>query len=350
MNHKLFSVAFTLTALLSVTSIALAAPAKFASVADLALYKGADRQQILEEGAKKEGSLVFYTTSVWAPPLVKAFQNKYPFIKVDTWRAGSSALMPRVLEEYSANKYIFDVIEVSEMSNLVLKGAGISQPFYSPHLAVIEEDAITKLPNGGVLEAPFRTSGQSLGYNTKLIAKEQLPKTYKDLLDPKWKGKMTTVGGTTGSDWLGTIFELYGEDFVKQLAKQDIKVHMVSGRALCDMVITGEYSFSPTIYDSHVAESKGKGAPVDWMPLEPVHVNLGLIALPKHVAHPYSALLFIDFELSREGAAVNKAGGYSPMRKDLAPILRAYKKYYGPKSLEQGKKWVELFDELFVKK
>ena len=350
MRGRSFFFACALTAIILMCGDAIAAQKKSKALAELTLYQGPDRQKILEEGARKEEKLIFYTSSVWAPPIVKAYQNKYPYIKVIIWRAGSSALVPRVLEEYGANKHLFDVIEITQAGNMILKSAGIAHLFHSPHLAAIEEGALNKSPIGGVFEAPFRTSGIGLGFNTKLIGKEQVPKTYQDLLDPKWKGRMAISGESTGANWMGTVLETYGEDFVRQLAKQDLQAHLVSGRALCDMVINGEYALSPTIFDSHVAESKAKGAPIDWIPLEPVHVNLGLIALPSHIPHPHAALLFIDFELSKEGAEINKAGGYNPMRKDVPPLLKAYKKFYGSKSVEQTKRWTELFNQLFLKK
>jgi len=347
MNRKL-CVVLTLVIILSSIGTATAAVKKINSADELTRYKGADRQKILEEGAKKEGLLIFYTSSVWAPPIVKAFQNKYPFVKVITWRAGSSALIPKIMEEYGAGKHLFDVIEITQAGNTIMRTAGIAHSFYSPELAAIEEGALTKAPEGGVYAAPFRTSGIGLGFNTKLVSKEQVPKTYRDLLDPKWKGKMAIAGESTGVNWMGTVLETQGEDVVRKLAKQDIQVHMVSGRALCDMVINGEYALSPTIFDSHVAESRAKGAPVDWMPLEPVHVNLGLIGLARYILHPHAALLFIDFELSKEGAAINKQGGYNPMRNDVPPLMKPYKKFYGSKSVEQTRQWSDLYNQLFL--
>ncbi|MFC1814448.1 extracellular solute-binding protein [Thermodesulfobacteriota bacterium] len=348
LNRYLF--VFTLTAIFLLPSIAVSAPDKPSTVAELTLYKGADRQQILEEGARKEGKLTFYTTSTWAPPLVKAFQKRYPYIRVEIWRASSSMLVPRIIEEYKVGKHIFDVVESTTEAQMVFQEMGITQPFYSPNLAYLEEGATVKAPGQGVLAAAFRASGLGLGYNTKLIAREQLPKTYHDLLDTKWKGKLPISGTAPGPWFMGTVLVNYGEDLVRQLAKQEFQVHMISPRGIIDMIIAGEYIFSPTIYDSHVINSKRKGAPVDWVPLEPVHVNIGLIALPKNVSHPHAALLFIDFELSKEGAELRLAGGYSPTRKDVAPPMKAYKKFFGAKSTDETKKWHELFNRLFMKK
>jgi len=298
------------------TGTVMGAEKKPTTVAELALYQGADRQQILEEGAKKEGKLVFYTSGILKQavrPVVDAFERKYPFIKVEIWRATGKQLVARVSEEYKGRKYLFDVLESTQVVVLPLSGIG-------------------------------------LGYNTKLVNKEELPKTYKDLLDPKWKGKMAIPGSDTGVNWMGAMHHAHGEEFVKQVAKQNCDVHMVSGRALLDMVINGEYALSPSLFDSHVFKSKKQGAPCDWIPLEPVHVNVGQISLSKNAAHPHAALLFIDFELTKEGAEIHKAAGYSPFHKEVPPLAKAYKKYYGAESLEDVKRMHELFDKLFLKK
>ncbi len=329
--------------------IVVSAPKKPATVAELAFYKGADRQQILEEGAKKEGKLTFYTTGTQAKAIVSAFQKKYPYIKVEIWRAGTEELIPRVTEEYKAGKHVADALGLTQSGTMVLTERGILQPFFSPNLAFIEEGTITKSVGEGAISAGHFQSGIGLGYNTKLIMKEQVPKNYQDLLDPKWKGKIALAGSNTGSSWMGAMLVTYGEDFVRQVAQQRFDVHMVSARALLDMIINGEYSFSPTIMDSHVMESKQKGAPVDWVPLEPVSAYIGQIALPKQLPHPHAALLFTDFDLSREAGEVYKAMGYNSPRKDVYGE-RAYKKFYGARSSKEVLQWDELFDHLFLKK
>ena len=349
MERKGSILVYTLIGLWVFTGIATAATTKPPTVAELALYKGADRQQILEEGAKKEGKLTFYSSLTWARQLADAFQKKYPYIKVDVWRASSENIMPRLLEEHKAGKYVADVVEITQVAGIVMEQLAVLQPFFSPNLAYVDEGAITRTPSGDVLRAAFRASGIGLGYNTKLITRDQVPKTYRDLLDPKWKGKMAITGTDTGLYMMEASLDTFGEDFVKQLAKQEFDVHMVSARALLDMIINGEYAMSPSIFDAHVIESKKKGAPVDWMPLEPVHVNLGQIVLPKTRPHPYASMLFIDFELSKEAAELYKSAGYNSTRKDV-PALIPYKKHYGAESLKDVKETQALFNKLFMKK
>jgi iron(III) transport system substrate-binding protein len=346
MTLVLTMVLVTLWIVVSITHAASKIPT---TPAEIALYNGADRQQILEEGAKKEGKLTFYSSLTWARQFADAFQKKYPYIKVDVWRASSENIMPRVLEEHKAGKHVADVVEVTQVGGVVMEQLGVLQAIFSPNVAYIEEGAVSKSPRGEVFRAAFRASGVGLGYNTKLITKDQIPKTYRDLLDPKWKGKMAIAGTDTGQYMMEAALDTYGEEFVKQLAKQEFDVHMVSARALLDMIINGEYAMSPSIFDAHVLESKKKGAPVEWIPLEPVHVNLGQIVVPKNSPHPYGAMLFVDFELSKEGAELYKAAGYNSTRKDV-PALISFKKHYGAESMDDVKKNQAIFNKLFLKK
>ncbi len=201
MGKKSSSATITVVIVLLLAASVFGAQKKPTTAAELALYTGPDRQQLLEEGARKEGKLVFYTVGIInqaVRPVVDAFQKKYPFIKVDIWRAGSNDLLPRLLEEYRAGKHQCDVIEATQLLSILMYKQGMIQPFTSPALKSVQEDAIIKAPGQGAYEVAFRENGLGLGYNTKLISKAQVPKTYQDLLDPKWKGKSGIAGSETG--------------------------------------------------------------------------------------------------------------------------------------------------------
>jgi len=332
---------------------AFAADKKPVTMAELALYKGADRQQILEEGAKKEGALTFYTSGILKQavnPITDAFQKKYPFIKVNIWRASSMELVSRSSEEFKAGRQLFDAMEGTQTNMLVLQEVGIVQPFLSPNLAQIEDEAKTTVPSGAVVAVAFRSSGIGFGYNTKMITKDQAPKTYQDLLDPKWKGKLAIAGSDTGINWMSAIYRNIGIDLLKKIANAGYPVHMVSGQAMLDMIINGEYAGSPTIFDSHVIGSKKRGAPVAWVPLEPVRVNVGQIGLAKRAPHPCAALLFADFELSKESGEIHRTVGYDSFRKDVPSLEQRYKKYFGMETMEAVKEEHDLFNTLFIKK
>jgi iron(III) transport system substrate-binding protein len=330
----------------------LSAAKKPATMAELAMYKGADRQQILEEGAKKERKLTFYTSGILTQavrPVVDAFEKKYPFIKVEIWRASGGEQISRTVEEFKFGKHLFDAMECTQ-NMAILQKVGIAQPFNSPNFLQMDEEALTRAPGGGAYAAAFRSSGIGFGYNTNLLKKDQIPKTYQDLLDPKWKGKLAIAGGDTGGKWAVCIKRSFGEEFLKMIAKQDFVIHMVSGQAILDLVISGEYPGSPNIFDSHVFGSIKKGAPVAWAPLEPVHVNVGQIAVAKYAPNPHAALLFADFELSRESGEIHRGVGYDSFRRDVPALEQSYKKYFAKDTMADVKEGDELFSRLFIKK
>jgi len=323
------------------------------TMAELAFYTGSDRQQILEEGARKEGKLTFYTSGSFdtiVSPILAAFRKKYPFIIVDMWRGTSPEVASRAIQEAQAGRYMVDVIEGTQVAMIVLQRVGLVQPFTSPQFTQIEDEAKTAV-SGGVVAVAYRSSGIGFGYNTKLISKDQLPKTYEDLLNPKWQGKLAIAGSNTGAGWLGAIYHSSGgEELLKKIAAQNHPVQMVSAMALVQIVATGEYAASPTLIDANVFVTKLKGAPVDWTPLEPVRVNIGQIAIAKKAQNPYAALLFTDFQIGKEVGEILRVRSYDSFRKDVAPVGQRYKKYFGADTAEEIVAEEALFKKLFITK
>lgn len=352
MRHKISGSFLMLSYLLLSTAIAFSAPKKPATMAELALYKGQDRLQILEEGARKEGKLTFYTAGALQAvrPVVDAFERKYPFLKVEVWRMSGGPMISRAIEEYKTGKYLVDAIEGTQNIMFVAQESGIVQPFYSPNLTQIDEEAITSASGNGASAVAFRLSGVGVGYNTKLISADQLPKTYQELLDPKWKRKMVIGGGDTGVNWVALLYHTFGEEFLKKIVKQEFVMQMVTSTALLDLIVSGEYALSPVIIDSHVFAKQKSGAPVAWVPLEPVRVNLGQLALAKHAPHFHAALLFADFELSKASGEIQQSTGYDSFRKDLPPLGQHYKKFFGNPSAAGIKEEYDIYNRLFITK
>ncbi len=322
---------------------AAAAPApasKPTTAAELATYAGPDRRQILLEGAQKEGQLMIYTSGVSEviKPLMDAFKAKYPFLQLSLYSASNEQLIARIVEEYGAGRYDMDVLDITTDSIKVLEDAGALQKFTSPETASYPTDALD--PNGYF--APTRESYVGLGYNTKLIAAQEAPKTYDDLLDPRWKGKMSLAGSSTGIRFVGNLLVTKGPEFLTKLAQQGVRVQNVSGRALADLVISGEVPLSPTIFDSHVSASKAKNAPIEWVPLEPTVVNLGAVAVASRPPHPNAGMLWADFMLSEEGQKIYQTMGYGSARPGIKSTAVPFKKRY----LEHDvKDYVSAFDQ-----
>jgi iron(III) transport system substrate-binding protein len=336
---------------------ARAASNRPATLEELALYRGADRQQILEAGARKEGTVLVYTSHTRMEADVKPlFEKKYPFLKLEVFRSSSGPLARRTLEEYRARQFQVDAFELTPNGLIPLNKAGILQAFYTPALAKYDDEVKEKAPGDAVYFVGVRESHIGLGFNTKLISRQEVPKSYDDLLNPKWKGKMAIAGSDTGVRWVGYLAETKGKEFIKKLSAQDIRVQNVSGRALNDLVISGEVPLSPTIYDSHVLLSKRKGAPEDWNPLEPSITNLGSGAVAKKAPHPYAALLFVEFMLSEECQKLYVETGYGSPHFDISGPSGKFEKaflesiYDDTALIKKVSEWRKLLQNEFIRK
>jgi iron(III) transport system substrate-binding protein len=326
------------------------------SRAELALYQGADREQILIEGAKKEGQLVFYTSNTWiAGPVSQEFAKRYPFIKTNVWRNDSKSILKRLTEEHAAGRYLADVVETSPEYITLLVQASMLQDHYSPELSAYDDQAKVK-GKRGVLAWTNREIYISLGFNSQLIPPSDAPKTLKDYLDPKWKGKMSIAGTTTGARWVGAVLDAMGGEFLKKLSAQEINVQNISGAALSGLVASGEVPLSPTIFNSNIFTHKQKKAPVEWRPVDPVIAGVGSSGMIVNAPNPHAALLFLDYLHSKLGQQVAMKGGLSSARTDIGSLEQKFKKLYieskyTPEEFEKKfNEWEGLMRKLFIAK
>ena len=325
------------------------------TVPQLALYQGADREKILIDGAKREGQFTLYDSHTWFRTYVKEFEKKYPFIKVSEWRNDSKNLIRRAMEEFNSSRAIVDVVETTSEGMGLMKRDGLFQEYFTPE-ARFYPDTVKSKGKTGVYYLGNRETYNSLGFNTTLISTNEGPKTIKDLLDPKWKGKMSIAGTSTGVRWIGSTIEIMGREFLDKLAEQDIKVQDMSGAALAGLVASGEVPLSPTIFDADVTVAKQKGAPIEWRPLEPVVTTVGYSGLSSKASHPHAALLFLDYVHSKEGQQLMMKGGLWSPREDTGTREQKFKKIYLDEkfSLEELEvkfsQWENLMRQLFVKR
>ena len=304
------------------------AQAKPLSPAELALYQGKDREKILLDGAKKEGQVTFYTSNTWmAGPVAEEFGKKYPFIKTNVWRSDSKELLKRLTDEMAAGRFIADVVETSPDYMALLVAANGFQEIFSPELGPYDDHVKFK-GKKGYLHWTSRELYISLGFNSTIIPPADAPKTMKDLLDPKWKGKMSIAGTTTGTQWIGALIETFGREFLEKIAGQEINVQNISGAALAQLVASGEVPLSPTIFNSNIAVAKQKGAPVEWRPIDPVIATTGTSGMVIKAPNPHAALLFLDYLHSKEGQQAVLKGGLSSARNDIGSQEQKFKKVY----------------------
>ena len=294
-----------LAMLLSIMIDAGAQTKKPVSLAELAAYTGTDREQRLIAGAKSEGKVTWYTSLAGSSykDLASGFEKKYG-IKIESYRAASTDIMTKVTAEAQAKQIIADVIETTLPTLRFLRESKLLIPYTSVHLAKYPAHAKENAGKNLVYWGIDRETYMGVGYNTNLIPAALVPKNYGDLLKPELKGKIGFVSNETGTRTLGAILKVKGEEFVKRLRVQDISLHNISGRAMADLVMSGEVALSPTIFRDHALEAKAKGAPIDWAAMEVVPTNAGGVVLVAQAPHAHAAVLLTDFLLGPEAAKI----------------------------------------------
>jgi iron(III) transport system substrate-binding protein len=320
------------------------------SVEAIANDTGPDRQKRLEEGARREGTLLLYTTGTQIKPLLDRFLQKYPFLKVELARSSSADTARKVIEEYRAGYEKVDAFELASHGLVVPRDENILQPFQSPELAAYDRDAIEPRRHWVVV----RESYTGIGFNSTLLPADKAPRTYQALLDPQWKDRMALSGvSTTAVNWVATMVIAQGEDFVRKLGRQNIRVYNMTGRALANLMSSGEVVLSPTIYNSHVEASARKGAPLAWIAPGPVPVTDTGVAIARKAPHPHAAMLLIDFLMSKEAQLIYQELGYDSGRGDVATSGAPVKKLYlanRPNYIAEYEGWMKLYQDVFVRR
>jgi iron(III) transport system substrate-binding protein len=276
------------------------------SVGDLAVYTGADREQRLLAGARAEGKVTWYTSLAGSSykELAKGFEAKYPGLQIEPYRATSGDLMTKIVAEAEAKKYLADAIETTLPVLRYMRENKMLTAYVSAALSRFPAKAKENAGGGLFFWGIDRETYMGVGYNTNIVPPSAVPKNYADLLRPALKGKIGFATSDTGTRTVGSMLTHKGEEFLRKLKLQDITLHSVSGRALADMVISGEVALSPTIFRDHALESKAKGAPIDWVPMEVVPTNAGAVGLVVQPPHPHAAVLLTDFLFSPEAQKI----------------------------------------------
>jgi iron(III) transport system substrate-binding protein len=331
------------------SAFAFASAAPPASAADQALI----------EAAKKEGSVTWYTTQIidqFARPAADAFEKKYG-IKVNYVRAGSADGTLRIINEVRAGKVQADVVDGTDTQALIKMGAILD---YIP-------DSAKALP-AQFIDPRHRWVATNIysyafGFNTDLVPKGTEPKSYEDLLDPKWKGKMAWSGRSSTSSapgMIGVVLKAMGEEkgmaYLRKLAQQNITPLTVSAREVLDQAISGEYAISLEIVNSHAAISAAKGAPVGWSQPTPSEAVFSVLSMLKDAPHQNSAKLFFDFLVGPEGQKLYRDADYVPVDPAVPPkdpSLRpgdgTFKAiYFTPAEVDdQMTGWAKIYADLF---
>ena len=313
-------------------------------------YSGPDRMAKITAAAKKEGTLTMYTTFAEKdqPTLIRPFEAKYG-VKVNIWRAGTDKVLQRTLAEAAAKKYDVDLIHFGSPEMEALSREKILQAVNSP---------VHKDLQPGSVPAHREWAATLLSvwvqvYNTQLIRKEDLPRTYRDLLDPRWKGKLGIEA--KNQDWFASVVDVMGGGekglkFFRDLVARNGISARTGHTLLNNMVIAGEVPLALTVYNYMPEQAKRKGAPIDWFALEPAVARSNAVGVARRAPHPNAALLFYEYMLG-EGQQYLVKMDYVPSNTQEASPLKNVKILQTDpiRSLDETDKWTKLFEDIVLK-
>jgi iron(III) transport system substrate-binding protein len=319
-----------------------------ATAADVALYAGADRLQKLIEGARKEGELSLYTSAQADDigAVAAAYEKKYG-VKVSMWRSSSERVLQRAVTEARANRRTMDVAETNGPEMESMHREKILQLVKSPHHAELIAAALR--PHGEWVGTRLNVFVQA--YNTKAVSKADLPKSWEDLLDPKWKGKLGIE--QEDADWLAGMMDELGEAKGTKLFKAIVAKNGMSMRKghtlLAQMVLSGEVPLALTVYNYKAEQLRAQGAPIDWFAIGTAIARPNGVGVARAAPHPHAAVLFYDFEISEEGQKILAQRDFVPVsRKVDTPLNKLPLRFVDPRvTLDEYDKWVNLYQEIF---
>lgn len=255
----------------------------------------------LIEKAKKEKSVVFYgtTSADHLAKLSKAFKKKYPFLKVEIFRANSERVLNRILTEGRAGSHFVDVINLDGLNGWVLKEKGFLQPHTSRETKVFSKQF--RDPQG-LLPCCMYVLTNVIGYNTALVPKADAPESYADLLAPKWKAKL--VMDSDEVEWFATLVTIWGKEktvkYFRALMAQEPSLRR--GHTLqTQLVAAGEHPVAVNLFGYRVLDFQSKGAPTEIVQADPLILRPQYLLLANRAPHPNAGRVFIDYVLSEEG-------------------------------------------------
>ena len=311
-------------------------------------YRGTDRDTRLVEQAHREGSVVIYTSlaPTESQPLAAAFEKRYG-VNVVLWRALSDQVVRRAVTEAQGRRHAVDVLETNGPEMEMLAREQLLSEFYSPHA--------TDLPPSGIpshrLWLPDRFNFYVVAYNTNRVKRSEIPASYDEFAAAKWKGRLAIEA--TDAEWLATLVKAWGNakgmDFAERLAA--LRPAVRTGHVLlASLVAAGEVQVGLTAYNSNVVPLKRKGAPIDFVPVQPVVARPQGIGVSRNAPHPHAALLFADFVLSPEGQQLFESMGRVPASVRVESELNnfPFTMIDAVTALDEKEKWDALWQRLFL--
>ena len=334
----------------AIAAVAMMVCASHASAADAELIAA----------AKKEGQVVWLGTLAMddlARPLIQAFERKYG-IRILYNRNTVTDIILKVSAEADAGRHGVDLVD-GTFTSQALKPRGLLMDWLPASVRRFPADLVDPDGSWVAINLYFATPA----FNTDAIPKGSEPQTLQDLLNPKWRGKIawsSVAGSATGAGFIGTVLKDLGEtagmDYLRALSRQEVTGVPVQARALLDQVISGEYPIMLQGFNSQAVVAKRKGAPVDWIPMNPATGALIASSVIKKAPHPAAAKLLLDFLISEEGQTIFRDHDYIPADPAIAPLdpaarpdgVRFRAHFFSPEEVtDQMPRWLKIYGDLF---
>jgi len=341
----------TLAAVLALLSALVATPVSAQDpVAAIEKLPPPARLAALAEGARREGEVLVYhsTQAEDLKPVFDAFTKKYG-VQVKPWRSSSENVVQRVIASTRAGKIEVDLIENNSPEMEALRRENMLRRMESPHFAAMRPGVLGE-------HHTYATSTLDVfvaAYNTAKVKREELPKRYRDLLDPRWKDRL----GIEAEDhpWFGMLLQSLDEPGGAKLFRDIVAANGMSLRKghtlLANLVASGEVPFALTVYIYKPEQLKAKGADIDWLVIPPAIASLHAVAVHARAPHPHAAALLYDFFLN-EGQAILAARSFVPARRDVpSPLGDTPVIPLDPaQAIDKQDAWLRQFQDVFVRR
>jgi iron(III) transport system substrate-binding protein len=304
----------------------------------------------LVDRAKREGSLTLYTSlaPTESKPLADAFERKYG-IRVQLWRGLSDEVVQRAITEAKGRRYAVDVIETNGPEMEMIAREKLLGELRSAYLTDLPATAIPAHRTW----FPDRMNFFVVGYNTAKVKRAEIPSTYEGFADAKWKGRIALEA--TDSEWMATLIKTTpgnkGVDLVRKIAA--LQPALRKGHVLlASLVAAGDVPVGLAMYNSNIETLKRKGAPIDYVPVQPVVARPQGIGVARNAPHPNAAALFAEFVLSPEGQQLFESMGRVPASTKIKSEFNDFPfVVIDPVTvLDEATKWDKQWNELFVRR
>ena len=322
-------------------------------VVAVASYKGPERAQRLLQGAKKEGELMLYSSLTQDDQLRLGadFKQRYG-VALRFWRGSQTHILQRVLTETRGGRFEFDALETNSPQIEALAREQLLQKMNSPHVGdVLLPETV---PAHGEY-TPDRLNLLVYAYNTNAVKPGELPKTWQELLDAKWKKRIGMESSNV--EWFAALVDALGEknglELFRKLGDNGVAVRTGHTHST-GRVIAGEIPLMLGVFSHDVDRMKVKHAPVDWFVLPPAVVMPSSVAVSRRAAHPHAAALFYDYMLT-DGQKFYTEVYRLPANKNYATHVRRLVREGHPikvvnaqEAVDDYDKWHALYKKLIV--